>query len=337
MAAMAGEFRRSGVLATGLAVMVVAGSGLLAIVRAEPVMTEVTALARAYGAGVHAYFSGDSQRAYDDLTQAIEAGTRDPRAWYFRGLAALKLGRLDEAEADFSTAATRETEAAGDWAVSRSLERVQGNDRLALERHRVRARVAGYEQRRQAVERRYSQIESLQTEMLRERRPEGTTPDPSEKFGGEDIPAAPITPPSTPAEPVEPAEPTDGVREEPAEETPAEEMPAEPAPDAAEPPMAEESPEPQAPAEPEATPEPEADAAPEAESTPDTDPADPAMEDEKPMATEDAPADPAAEPADGPAEAPEPAEPADQPAEPMAEDGEAPASADDPGSKVFDN
>ena len=321
MAAMAGEFRRSGVLANGLAVMLVAGSGLLATVRAEPVMTEVTALARAYGAGVHAYFSGDAQRAYDDLTQAIEAGTRDPRAWYFRGLAALKLGRLDEAEADFSTAATRETDAAGDWAVSRSLERVQGHDRLALERHRVRARVAGYEQRRQAVERRYSQIESLQTEMLRERRPEGTTPDPSEKFGGEDIPAAPITPPSAPAEPVEPAEPTDGVREEPADEAPAEEMPAEETP--AEPPMAEESPEPEAvtepeaATEPEAVPEPAADTTPEAESTPDTDPADPVVEDEKPMATEDAPAEPADEP--------------------MAEDGEAPASADDPGSKVFDN
>lgn len=326
MAAMAGEFRRSGVLVTGLAVMVVAGSGLLATVRAEPVMTEVTALARAYGAGVHAYFSGDAQRAYDDLTQAIEAGTRDPRAWYFRGLAALKLGRLDEAEADFSTAATRETDAAGDWAVSRSLERVQGHDRLALERHRVRARVAGYEQRRQAVERRYSQIESLQTEMLRERRPEGTAPDPSEKFGGEDIPAAPITPPSAPAESVEPAEPTDGVREEPADEAPAEEMPAEETP--AEPPMAEESPEP------EAVTEPAADTAPEAESTPDTDPADPVVEDEKPMATEDAPADePMAEDGEAPA-----AEPSDEPAaEPMAEDGEAPASADDPGSKVFDN
>ena len=331
MAAMAGKFRRSGVLASGLAVMAVAGSGLLAAVRAEPVMTEVTALARAYGAGVHAYFSGDSQRAYDDLTQAIEAGTRDPRAWYFRGLAALKLGRLDEAEADFSTAATRETEAAGDWAVSRSLERVQGNGRLALERHRVRARVAGYEQRRQAVERRYSDIESRQTEMLRERRPEGISQDPPNAFGGEELPATPITPPSTPAESVEPAEPTDGVREEPAEEMPAEETNAEPAPDAAEPPMAEESPEPEAPAEPESTPEPEADAAPEAESTPATDPADPAMEEEKPIAPEDDPADPDAEPADPAAE---PAAPAD---EPMAEDGEAPASADDPGSKVFDN
>jgi hypothetical protein len=304
MAALEWESRRSVGPAAALATLVVAAGVLLGPVRAEPVTTEVTALARAYGAGVHAYFSGDAQRAYDDLTQAIEAGTRDPRAWYFRGLAALKLGRLDESEADFSTAAARETEAAGDWAVSRSLERVQGHDRLALERHRVRARVAGYQQRRQAVERRYSDIESRQPEMLRERRPEGVTREPPAEFGGEELPAAPLTPPPGAEDPVEAAEPTDGVREEPAEErpaadTPADDMPGEPDAAAAEPPMAEASPEP----EPEATPEPAADAAPEAESTPDADPADPAMSDEKPMA----------------------------------EDGEAPASADDPGSKVFDN
>jgi hypothetical protein len=329
---MAWKSRRSIGPAVGLASLVVAAGGLLGAVRAEPVMTEVTALARAYGAGVHAYFSGDAQRAYDDLTQAIEAGTRDPRAWYFRGLAALKLGRLDEAEADFSTAATRETAAAGDWAVSRSLERVQGHDRLALERHRVRARVAGYEKRRQAVERRYSQIESLQPEMLREQRPDGATQDPPKEFGAVETPEEPSTPP--------PPSP---------EDQPAADMPAEP--DAAEPPMAEESPEP------EAIPEPPADAAPEGESTPEADPADPAMEDEKPMETEDAPAEPAepaepadepAEPADEPAEPAEPAgepaepaEPAGEPAEPadqpMAEEGKAPASADDSGSKVFDN
>jgi len=321
MAALEWESRRSVGPAAALATLVVAAGVLLGPVRAEPVTTEVTALARAYGAGVHAYFSGDAQRAYDDLTQAIEAGTRDPRAWYFRGLAALKLGRLDESEADFSTAAARETEAAGDWAVSRSLERVQGHDRLALERHRVRARVAGYQQRRQAVERRYSDIESRQPEMLRERRPEGITQDPPDAFGGEELPAAPIAPPAAPTEPVEPAEPTDDMPEEPADDLPAADAPAEPDAGAAEPPMAEESPEP------EAIPEPRADATPEAESTPDTDPAEPAMEDEKPTAAEDAPAEPA-EPAD------EPAEPAD---EPMAKDGESPASADDPGSKVFDN
>lgn len=222
MAAKAVGARRSIGWAAGLAAWAVTVGGLPTTVRAEPGMSEVTALARAYGAGVHAYFCGDTQRAYDDLTQAIEAGTRDPRAWYFRGLAALKLGRLDEAEADFSTGAMKETEAAGDWGVSRSLERVQGHDRLALERHRIRGRVAGLEQRRQAVERRYSQIESRQSEVLRQRRPEGIAADPALKFGGEEVPANPAGPdvsaeempapaatdsdPADAADPVEPAE-----------------------------------------------------------------------------------------------------------------------------------
>ena len=47
-------------------------------------MHEDQAITRAYGSGVHAYFSGDYQRAYEDLTQALEAGTKDPRALYFR-------------------------------------------------------------------------------------------------------------------------------------------------------------------------------------------------------------------------------------------------------------
>lgn len=316
MAAMAWIFHRSGRRAGGLVTAFVAASSLLSSAHAEPVMTEVTALARAYGAGVHAYFSGDAQRAYDDLTQAIEAGTSDPRAWYFRGLAALKLGRLDEAEADFSTAATRETEAAGDWGVGRSLERVQGPGRLALERHRVRARVAGLEQRRQAVQRRYSDIESRQDEVQRQRRPAGVTRDPTEQFGGEDVSAPPVTTPPATGEPVEPAEAGDGVREPPAEEMPAEELPVQPeAGDAVEPPaepaMEEENPAPEA--------APVADA--------------PAEAAEEPMAEErEAPAE-----GDAPAEEdeapPAPAQPAD---EPMAEEGEAPAAPDAPGSEVFD-
>jgi tetratricopeptide (TPR) repeat protein len=172
----------------------------------EEAMSEVSALARAYGVGVHAYFANDFQRAYDDLTQAIEGGSRDPRAWYFRGLAARKLGRLDEAEADFSTAAERETMAAADWPVSRSLERVQGSDRLALERHRIRGRVAGLQAQREAVQQRYSAIESRQSEVLRRRRPERISPDPTAKFDVEEMPAEREETPAeeTPAEEVDP-------------------------------------------------------------------------------------------------------------------------------------
>ena len=40
---------------------------------------EPLAVASSYGAGVHAYYDGDYQTAYDALTAAIEAGSLDPR------------------------------------------------------------------------------------------------------------------------------------------------------------------------------------------------------------------------------------------------------------------
>ena len=171
-----------GILAAGLTAA--GASPALAL----PPVHEDQAITRAYGSGVHAYFSGDYQRAYEDLTQALEAGTKDPRALYFRGLAARKLGRLDEAEADFATGAAREADDAGGWPVSRSLERVQGSDRLALERYRMRARVAFLQQQQEAIERRYSGIQRRQPGVLRGQRPEGLDVNPAPGFidGGDD-------------------------------------------------------------------------------------------------------------------------------------------------------
>lgn len=128
-------------------------------------------LAVAYGNGVHAYYAGDYQRSYDELSTTIEGGTQDPRAFYFRGLAALKLGRLDEAEADFALGANAEAAGRGNWPVGRSLERIQGEPRLQLEKHRVRARMAALQQRREAIVRHYSDLEA-DPDAQRRRRPE---------------------------------------------------------------------------------------------------------------------------------------------------------------------
>ena len=46
-----------------------------------------------FGAGVHAYFSGDYRRAFDLLTSIIDTSADDPRAYYFRGLSLVHLGR----------------------------------------------------------------------------------------------------------------------------------------------------------------------------------------------------------------------------------------------------
>lgn len=160
---------------------------------------ETLPLARTYGSGVHAYFCGDYDRSYEDLTAAIEAGSQDPRARYFRGLAALRIGRLDEAEADFAEGADLEARALGGWSVSRSLERVQGHDRLRLERYRARARVAAHQRDLEAERVRYSDTFEAQEEVRRRLRPT-TIPAPSGSpvrnlFEGqpevESIPAAP--------------------------------------------------------------------------------------------------------------------------------------------------
>ncbi|MFM1904161.1 MAG: hypothetical protein RLZZ440_2061, partial [Planctomycetota bacterium] len=174
------DVRRGGCEAWGLVcVALVAWSHSAA---GMPLVPDDQAVVRMYGGGVHAFFSGDYQQAYDDLTQSIEAGTDDPRAFYFRGLAARKLGRLDEAEADFATGSRRETENLGAWPVARSLERVQGPDRLALERYRREARVAAVQQQREAIERRYSGIQRRQPDLLRPQRPEGVAVDLSPEF-----------------------------------------------------------------------------------------------------------------------------------------------------------
>ena len=178
-------------------------------------------LAATYGAGVHSYFAGDHARAYDDLSAVIQAGSEDPRPRYFRGLAALQLGRLDEAEADFTEGAELEARGTGAWPVGRSLERVQGCDRLRLERHRVRARVARLQEDRAAAQRRYSEIEEAQSDVLRRWRPvPAEAPDAGNVFKeapAGDLPAPEEIPQPSP----EAAAPAEEPAAEPAAEAPA--------------------------------------------------------------------------------------------------------------------
>jgi hypothetical protein len=154
--------------------MAITGGSLAA---AEFVGEEPVAVRSAIGDGMHAYYAGDYDRAYDALTNAIEAGTDDPRGYYFRGLAALRLGRTSEAEADFTTGADRELANGSMRRVSLSLERVQGPDRLTLERFRARARLGALQRQREIYGRRYSTIEDASSDVRRRRRPEDIRPE----------------------------------------------------------------------------------------------------------------------------------------------------------------
>jgi len=170
-------------------------TGLVPVASAQPlVLTEDDAVRRALGTGMHAFFGSDYQQAYDNLTEVVAAGSNDPRALYFRGLAARRMGRIDEAEADFSEAARLEAAAIGQWPVSQTLERVQGSDRLALERHRIRGRIARIQAGREADLRRYSGRGMREDSYLRDRRP--AKRDPKEPFEdrAEDVKTpAPVT------------------------------------------------------------------------------------------------------------------------------------------------
>jgi hypothetical protein len=94
-----------------------------------------------YGEGVRAYFSGDAMRAEGSLSQALEIPSQDPRPYYFRALSLLRLGRAAEARGDMLVGAALEAQQPNRYGVGKSLERVQGYDRLLLERFRRQARV----------------------------------------------------------------------------------------------------------------------------------------------------------------------------------------------------
>lgn len=119
------------------------------------VHADEASLDAAYGAGVHAYFDGDFFRSQELLSGAVAAGSTDPRVFYFRGLALLRLQRVDEGLADFAAGADREAIGWNTRLVSRSLERVQGPDRLLLERSRSGARLAVRQRQESTAANRY--------------------------------------------------------------------------------------------------------------------------------------------------------------------------------------
>ena len=103
-----------------------------------------------YSSGVHAFFGHDYALAIDLFTSALAEGSRDPRIYYFRGLANLSKGSKQAADNDFQTGAKFEVAKTGTFRVGKSLERVQGSNRLKLEKFRQEARTQA---RREQIQR----------------------------------------------------------------------------------------------------------------------------------------------------------------------------------------
>jgi tetratricopeptide (TPR) repeat protein len=173
-------------------------------------------LAHFYGSGVHNYYERDWSQAMENLSAAIEGGTDDPRPYYYRGLTHMQMGNSDAAIRDLQRAAALESADVNQaYPVGRSLERLQGSQRVALERYRAKARAQAYARqvRRDAV--RYEQLRRAESQVLRQA-PLGPPPSPLRPPG--EMPAAAVAPvvppapgaapPAAPAPAAPPAAPT---------------------------------------------------------------------------------------------------------------------------------
>lgn len=233
-----------------------AAGGLISSAAAqEAVMDEF------YGDGVHNFYDRDFFQAMQNLSVAIDGGSQDPRAYYYRGLSRLKTGDTWGAHDDMQMGAQLEADDVDQfYPVAKSLERVQGAERKQLERYRSIARAHARQRQRTRDAMRYEQRRRDETQVLRAV-PTGPAPAPlvAPAAGIAPAPAAAVPPapgpavtaPATPPAPVpgdpfstQPAEapatdnPFGDAPAEAPEEMPADvpaEVPAEPAPAADDP------------------------------------------------------------------------------------------------------
>jgi hypothetical protein len=205
--------------------MAVLFAGLLIVLSVTvPSPAQEVVVLQLYGSGVHAYFAGDFAKAYDQMTAAIAAGTRDPRIYYFRGLAYLKLGREAEATQDFQKGAQLESkDLHRAYNVGRALERVQGAVRQQLETYRVDARLAAFKEDDKIQKARYEAIQREEKRVLRSQAAQAPV-EPIATPNGQPAAKAAETDPfgNPPAEPAEPPKGGEQKAAEPPVEKPAE-------------------------------------------------------------------------------------------------------------------
>ena len=144
-------------------------AGGIFLVAATPLLAENGAFDKMYGNGVHAFFSSDYAKAHECLSRAMDAESKDPRCFYFRGLAYLKLGREPEAREDFAVAADLEAlDAYKFYNVSKALERVQGKSRMAIEQYRAKARLKAEARAAKLRRARYEELRDAETRVLQQ-------------------------------------------------------------------------------------------------------------------------------------------------------------------------
>ncbi|MCO6455100.1 MAG: hypothetical protein J5I93_07355 [Pirellulaceae bacterium] len=102
---------------------------------AERLAAEHAAMAlKRYADAYHLFFQGRYRQSAELLDEAISLEGDDPRFHYYRGLARLRLGQSDLAQADFQAGGALERH--GRYGVGQALERIQGPERGLIERFR---------------------------------------------------------------------------------------------------------------------------------------------------------------------------------------------------------
>ncbi len=205
--------------------------GLLAVtgLSASSVLAQQAVMDEFYGNGVHSFYDRDFFQAMNHLSVAIDGGSKDPRAYYYRGLARLKTGNTAGAKQDMQRGADLETADVDQfYPVAKSLERVQGTERRELERYRslARAHARDRQMRRDAV--RYEERRRAEAQVLRAV-PVGPPPAALQVAPATAVePVTPVAPSPAASAPAAPPLPTN----EPADtganpfDAPADEMPA---------------------------------------------------------------------------------------------------------------
>jgi len=130
-----------------------------------PILAACTTFAQAqnvldelYGSGVHAFFSGNMGLATERFTEAVNAGSQDPRVYYFRGLSQIDSmgGSMASGTSDFEKGAQLEAlQGKRAMDVAKALQRIQGPVRMEIERVRTQARLASKTKQFELMRQRY--------------------------------------------------------------------------------------------------------------------------------------------------------------------------------------
>ena len=126
-------------------------------------------LSEIYGEGVHAIYRGNSSAADRSLTQAINGGFEDARAYYFRGINKMLRGDTGGAESDIRMGAQQEVNGRGSYNIGLALARVQGPHRIRFEKIRRDALIAA--QRAKAFRAKNAPDNAYDRDYLREPKP----------------------------------------------------------------------------------------------------------------------------------------------------------------------